>query len=52
MNYLKPDIYSEILKFYATGNTPINGNAFYSQMECSNSSEELQPHRQGDENNV
>jgi len=52
MNYLYPEIYQEILKFYETGNTPINGNAFYGKMECTDSSTELRSDGQGDENNV
>ena len=52
MNHLKPEIYQEILKFYETGNTPINGNAFRGTMERTDSSEELRSDGQGDENNV
>ena len=52
MNYYLPEIYQEVLKFYETGNTPINGNAFHSTMECTDSSEELRSDGQGDENNV
>jgi len=52
MNYYTPDLYQEILKFYETANTPINGNAFYGKMERSDSSEELWSDGQGDENNV
>ena len=35
MNYYTPDLYPEILKFYETENTPINGNAF-APLEGSN----------------
>ena len=52
MNHYSPQLYQEILEFYATGNTPINGNAFRGTMERTDSSEELRPNREGDENNV
>jgi len=52
MNHLKPEIYQEILKFYETSNTPINGNAFRGTMECTDSSEELRSDGKGDEDNV
>jgi len=52
MNHYSSDLYQEILEFYETGNTPINGNAFRSEMECPDSSTELRSDGQGDENNL
>jgi len=52
MNYYSTDLYQEILEFYETSNTPVNGNAFHGTMECTNSSEELRSNREGDEDNI
>jgi len=52
MNHYKADLYPEILEFYETSNTPINGNAFHGTMECTDSSEELRSDGKGDEDNL
>ena len=52
MNFYSSDLYSEILKCYdyETRNTTIYGNVIRSEVEFTQSSEELQSDGQRDEN--
>ena len=54
MNSYSSDFYKEILECYEyeTRNPTIYGNVVRSEMEFTQSSEELQPDGQGDEDNL
>ena len=54
MNYYAPDLYKEILECYnyETRNPSIYGNVIRSEVELTQSSEELRSDAKGDENHI